>query len=90
MMASPSRPAGLPGSCLRPWAWPSCRPRWSCPWRWSPSTAGRFGGPGAALFVAGQSLRRGAGQFALLGFFFLTGGAAQLYMTEPLWFPRCT
>lgn len=40
-----------------------------------------------AFLVAGQSARRGAGRFGLLGFFFIAGGAAQLYMTEALWFP---
>lgn len=39
-----------------------------------------------ALYVAGYSLRREAPAFALLAFVFLTGGGAQLYMTEPLWF----
>ncbi|WP_347313532.1 glycosyltransferase family 39 protein [Defluviimonas sp. SAOS-178_SWC] len=40
-----------------------------------------------ALLVLGLSVRRGAGWFGVLGFVFLTGGAAQIYMTEPLWFP---
>lgn len=40
-----------------------------------------------ALLVLGLSLRRGAGWFGVLGFVFVTGGAAQIYMTEPLWFP---
>lgn len=40
-----------------------------------------------ALLVLGLSFRRGAGWFGVLGFVFVTGGAAQIYMTEPLWFP---
>lgn len=40
-----------------------------------------------ALLVLGLSFRRGAGWFGVLGFVFVTGGAAQLYMTEPSWFP---
>lgn len=40
-----------------------------------------------ALLVLGLSVRRGAGWFGLLGFVFITGGGAQIYMTEPLWFP---
>ncbi|MCB2137237.1 MAG: DUF2142 domain-containing protein [Rhodobacteraceae bacterium] len=39
-----------------------------------------------ALLVAGYSLRRDAPAFAALAFVFLTGGAAQLYLTEPFWF----
>lgn len=40
-----------------------------------------------ALFVAGRSVRHGAGRFGLLAALFLMGGGAQLYLTEPLWFP---
>ncbi len=40
-----------------------------------------------ALLVLGLSIRRGAGCFGILAFVFVTGGAAQIYMTEPLWFP---
>ncbi|OYX45548.1 MAG: hypothetical protein B7Z02_00900 [Rhodobacterales bacterium 32-67-9] len=40
-----------------------------------------------AFLVLGLSVRRGAGWFGLLGFVFITGGGAQIYMTEPLWFP---
>ncbi|MGB7320854.1 MAG: glycosyltransferase family 39 protein, partial [Albidovulum sp.] len=40
-----------------------------------------------ALFVFGYSLRRGTVLFGIMALAFLTGGAAQLYVTEPLWFP---
>jgi hypothetical protein len=41
-----------------------------------------------ALYVFGYSVRRGATLFGVLAFTFIMGGAAQLYMTEPLWFPN--
>ncbi len=41
----------------------------------------------AAFLVLGYSIRRDAAGFGALAFAFLTGAAAQLYMTEPLWFP---
>lgn len=40
-----------------------------------------------ALLVAGFSLRRGALAFGILAFALVTGTGAQLYLTEPLWFP---
>lgn len=40
-----------------------------------------------ALYVFGYSVRRGAAVFGLLAAVFLIGGGAQLYLTEPLWFP---
>lgn len=40
-----------------------------------------------ALYVFGYSVRRGAALFGLLALVFVTGAAAQLYMTESLWFP---
>ena len=40
-----------------------------------------------SLGVLAFSLQRGATKFGVLAFVFLLGGAAQLYMTEPLWFP---
>lgn len=40
-----------------------------------------------ALLAFGFSMRRGAAEFAALAFVFITGAGAQLYMTEPLWFP---
>ncbi|SPH18088.1 hypothetical protein DEA8626_01618 [Defluviimonas aquaemixtae] len=40
-----------------------------------------------ALGVLAHSIRREAAMFGVLAFIFLLGGAAQLYMTEPLWFP---
>ena len=85
--ASPSRPAGLPGLVLATagvavLAGALCRTVPLVPIdRWALSALA------LALFVAGLSLRRGAGWFGLLGFFFLAGGAAQLYVTEALWFP---
>ncbi len=42
---------------------------------------------GVALVALGICLRREAAVFGLLAFFLITGGAAQLYVTEPLWFP---
>ncbi len=87
MMATPSRPAGLPGFVLAGLGLVAlgvglCPPAALAPIeRWALSALA------LALVVAGLSLRRGAGRFALLGFFFIAGGAAQLYMTEPLWFP---
>ena len=39
-----------------------------------------------ALYVFGFSVGRGALPFGVLAFVFLTGGAAQLYNTEALWF----
>ncbi len=41
---------------------------------------------GVAAVVAGICLRRGAPAFAALAFVLITGGAAQLYVTDPLWF----
>jgi hypothetical protein len=40
-----------------------------------------------ALLTLGFSLRRGKAAFGALAFVFLTGAGAQLYLTEPLWFP---
>lgn len=40
-----------------------------------------------ALLALGFCLRRGAAEFGALAFVFITGAGAQLYMTEPLWFP---
>ena len=40
-----------------------------------------------ALLVAGFALRRGTVAFAVLAFALVTGTGAQLYLTEPLWFP---
>jgi hypothetical protein len=87
MMASPSRPAGLPGLVLAALGVAVLPAALVLPLALEPLDRWALAVLALALFVAGQSLRRGAGQFALLGFFFLTGGAAQLYMTEPLWFP---
>ena len=42
---------------------------------------------GVALVVWGICVRREAATFGLLAFFLIMGGAAQLYVTEPLWFP---
>ncbi|WP_413850578.1 hypothetical protein [Albidovulum sp.] len=86
-MASPSRPAGLPGLVLAALGVAVLPAALVLPLALEPLDRWALAVLALALFVAGQSLRRGAGQFALLGFFFLTGGAAQLYMTEPLWFP---
>jgi len=44
-----------------------------------------IGGVAAAAF--GVCLRRGAAEFGILAFFLIVGGAAQLYITDPLWFP---
>lgn len=41
-----------------------------------------------ALYVFGYSVRRGAAPFGGLAFVFIIGGGAQLYLTEPLWFPN--
>jgi hypothetical protein len=41
-----------------------------------------------ALYVFGYAVRRGAPLFAVLAFVFIMGGAAQLYMTDSLWFPN--
>ncbi len=46
-----------------------------------------LGALGMALAIAAFGLWRGAPLFALLVFWFFLGGAAQLYVTEPLWFP---
>ena len=87
MTPSPTRPAGLPGLVL---AAAGCALLVAIPVlpdavarvdRWA------LGVVGLALFVAGQSLRRGAGTFALLAALFLGGGAAQLYLTETPLFP---
>jgi hypothetical protein len=43
-----------------------------------------------AVALFGFSLWRGAGGFGLIAALTLTGGAAQLYLTEPLWFPLVT
>lgn len=40
-----------------------------------------------ALLALGFSLRRGAPVFGVLAFAFITGAGAQLYLTEPSWFP---
>lgn len=40
-----------------------------------------------ALVVFGLCLWRGMGRFGLVAALVLTGGAAQLYLTDPLWFP---
>lgn len=40
-----------------------------------------------ALLVLGFSLRRGTVAFGILAFALVTGTGAQLYLTEPLWFP---
>ena len=40
-----------------------------------------------AFWAFGFSLKRGAAAFGLLAFVFVIGGAAQLYLTEALWFP---
>lgn len=41
-----------------------------------------------AVYAFGYSVRRGAVLFGLLAFVFMAGGGAQLYITEPLWFPN--
>ncbi len=41
-----------------------------------------------ALYTFGYCVRRGAPLFAVLAFVFTLGGGAQLYLTEPLWFPN--
>ncbi len=43
-----------------------------------------------AIAVLGLSLWRGIGRFGLVAAAVLTGGAAQLYLTDPLWFPLPT
>jgi hypothetical protein len=43
-----------------------------------------------ALAVLGLCLWRGVGRFGLFAALILTGGAAQLFLTEPLWFPLPT
>lgn len=40
-----------------------------------------------ALYVFGYSVRRGAAAFGVLGAALIIGGGAQLYLTDPLWFP---
>lgn len=87
MMATPSRPAGLPGLILAALGVAALPAALFLPLSVEPIDRWALSVLALALFVAGLSLRRGAGRFALLGFFYLTGGAAQLYMTEPLWFP---
>ncbi|HQY45140.1 MAG TPA: hypothetical protein PK450_13280, partial [Paracoccaceae bacterium] len=42
---------------------------------------------GVAFLALGICLKREAAAFGVLAFFLITGGAAQLYVTEPLWFP---
>lgn len=42
---------------------------------------------GVALIAWGVCVRREAATFGLLAFFLIMGGAAQLYVTDPLWFP---
>ncbi len=42
---------------------------------------------GVAAIAFGICARRGALVFGVLAFFLVTGGAAQLYITEPEWFP---
>lgn len=89
-MAEPSRsvrPAGLPGLVLAALGLVVLALALVLPAALAPVDRWALSVLGLALFVAGQSLRRGAGRFAALGFVFLTGGAAQLYMTEALWFP---
>lgn len=40
-----------------------------------------------ALYVFGYSVRRGAAVFGALGAALVIGGGAQLYLSDPLWFP---
>lgn len=40
-----------------------------------------------ALYVFGYSVRRGAPVFGCLAAMLILGGGAQLYLTDPLWFP---
>ena len=40
-----------------------------------------------AAIVLGECFRRGAIAFGILAFLLTAGGAAQLYLTDPLWFP---
>lgn len=42
---------------------------------------------GVALIVWGVCVRKEAATFGFLAFFLIMGGAAQLYVTDPLWFP---
>lgn len=42
---------------------------------------------GVAATVLGYCMRKGAVAFGILAFFLVTGGAAQLYLTDPDWFP---
>lgn len=41
-----------------------------------------------ALYVLGYAVRRGAAAFGALAFVFITGGGAQLFQTDSLWFPH--
>lgn len=87
MTPSPLRPAGLPGLAL---AVAGCGVfAVSVAFRAALVPVDRWAlAVGAlALFVAGLSVRRGAGRFGLLAALFLGGGAAQFYLTEPVWGP---
>jgi len=46
-----------------------------------------FSVAGVALMALGVCARREAPMFGILAFFLVVGGAAQLYVTDPLWFP---
>lgn len=87
MTPSPLRPAGLPGLALAVAggavfaASVAFRAALAPVDRWALAVGA------LALFVAGLSVRRGAGRFGLLAALFLAGGAAQFYLTEPIWGP---
>lgn len=46
-----------------------------------------FSVAGVAAMALGTCLRRGAPAFGVLAFFLVMGGASQLYVTDPQWFP---
>lgn len=87
MKAVPSRPTGLPGFALAAAGCAVLAAALLAPGPFAP--AERWAGSvlAVALFVAGWSLRHGAGAFGLLAALLFAGGGAQLYLTEPLWFP---
>lgn len=88
MTASPVRPTGLPGLAIAAaGAAVLAAAIFLAPGAMAPADRWAGSALGLALFVAGRSLRRGAGTFGLLAALFLAGGTAQLYLTEPLWFP---
>lgn len=75
MTASPVRPTGLPGLAIAAaGAAVLAAAIFLAPGAMAPADRWAGSALGLALFVAGRSLRRGAGTFGLLAALFLAGG----------------